>query len=52
VVDAVRCSVEIQRRMAERNAATVPEWRIESRIGINLSDVIVEGGDMQRPISV
>jgi adenylate cyclase len=31
VVDAVRCAVEIQRGMAERNAGTVPEKRIEFR---------------------
>ena len=42
VVDAVRCAVEVQRAMAERNAATPPDKRIEFRIGINLGDVIVE----------
>jgi adenylate cyclase len=31
VVDAVRCAVEIQRGMAERNAGTAPEKRIEFR---------------------
>src|SRR5262245_54185741 len=36
VVDAVRCAAEIQRGMAERNAGTLPEARIEFRIGINL----------------
>src|SRR5262244_3699101 len=39
VVDAVRCGVEIQRRMAERNGSILPEGRIEFRIGINLGDV-------------
>src|SRR5438552_16583845 len=45
VVDAVRCAVEMQRGMSDRNAATPPEKRIEFRIGINLGDVIAEGGD-------
>src|ERR1700719_2441500 len=46
VVDAVRCAVEVQRGMAERNAGTPPEQRIEFRIGINLGDVIVEEHDI------
>jgi adenylate cyclase len=41
VVDAVRCAVEVGRRMVERIAATPPEKRIEFRVGINLGDVIV-----------
>ena len=46
VVDAVRCAVEVQRGMAERNAVTSPEERIEIRMGINLGDVIAEGEDI------
>src|ERR1700739_4159540 len=46
VVDAVRCAVEIQRGMVERNAETPPENRIEFRVGINLGDVIVEEHDI------
>jgi TolB-like protein/class 3 adenylate cyclase len=46
VVDAVRCAVEVQRGMADRNASTPPEKRIEFRIGINLGDVIVEPHDI------
>src|SRR6266576_2220055 len=46
VVDAVKCAVEVQRGMAERNAATPPEKRIEFRVGINLGDVIAEGEDI------
>src|SRR5580693_10141458 len=42
VVDAVRCAVEVQRGMAERNADTPPEQQIQFRIGINLGDVIAE----------
>jgi adenylate cyclase len=43
VIDAVRCGVEIQRGVAERNADAPSEQRIEFRIGINLGDVIIEG---------
>ncbi len=46
VVDAVRCAVDLQRGMAERNAAIPPEHRIEFRIGINLGDVISDGDDI------
>lgn len=46
VVDALRCAVEIQRGKADRNAAALPERRIDFRIGINLGDVIVEGDDI------
>jgi len=45
-VDAVRCAVEVQRGMAERNAPLAIDERIELRIGINLGDVIVEGDDI------
>src|SRR5215831_17946615 len=46
VVDAVRCAVEVQRAMAERNAEVPQEKRIEFRIGINLGDVIRDGRDI------
>src|SRR5712692_8586511 len=46
VVDAVRCAVEVQRGMAERNAGVPPERRIEFRAGINLGDIIVENEDI------
>jgi adenylate cyclase len=46
VVDAVRCAVEVQRGMVERNAGTPPEKRIEFRIGVNLGDVIAEKHDI------
>ena len=45
-VKAVRCAIEVQRGMAERNADLRPDRRIEFRIGINLGDVIVEEGDI------
>jgi adenylate cyclase len=46
VVDAVQCAVEIQDDMRARNAAVPQEKRIEFRIGINVGDVIIEGGDV------
>ena len=46
VVDAVRCAVGVQQGMAERNAGTPPEKRIEFRVGINLGDVIAEAHDI------
>jgi TolB-like protein len=46
VVDAVRCAVEVQREMAERNADVPVERRVEFRIGINVGDVIVEEHDI------
>jgi len=46
VVDAVRCAVEIQQGMAERNAEASREKRIEFRIGINVGDVMIERGDI------
>jgi len=42
VVDAVNCSVEIQRDLAERNADLPPSRQMEFRIGINLGDVVEE----------
>jgi class 3 adenylate cyclase/TolB-like protein/Tfp pilus assembly protein PilF len=45
-VDAVRCAVDIQREMAERNATIPPDRRIEFRIGINVGDIIGDGGDI------
>jgi TolB-like protein/class 3 adenylate cyclase len=46
VVDAVRCAVEVQQAMRERDTAVEADSRIELRIGINLGDVIVEGDDL------
>ena len=47
VVDAVRCAVEVQNGMVERNAGLPPERRIEFRIGIHLGDVVEESdGDL------
>src|SRR3984885_13677122 len=47
VVDAVRCAIEVQTGMIERNAGLPPERRIELRVGIHLGDVIEESdGDL------
>ena len=46
VVDAVRCAVEVQREMAERNADVPPGRRIELRMGINVGDIIKDGRDI------
>ena len=47
VVDAVRCAVEIQEAMVERNAGVPADRRIEFRIGIHLGDVVEESdGDL------
>jgi len=45
VVDALRCAVEIQRGMLERNADVPSEKRIEFRIGINFGELIIDRGD-------
>jgi adenylate cyclase len=42
VVDAVRCAVEVQTAMIERNAGVPPEKRIEFRVGVHLGDVVEE----------
>ena len=47
VVDAVRCAIEIQNGMVERNAGVVADKRIEFRIGVHLGDVVEEAdGDL------
>ncbi len=47
VVDAVRCAIEVQNAMVERNAGLPPERRIEFRVGIHLGDVVEESdGDL------
>ena len=47
VVDAVRCGIELQHGLAERNAGLPSERRIEFRVGIHLGDVVEESdGDL------
>jgi TolB-like protein len=46
VVDALRCTTEVQAGMAERNADVPNDRRIEFRIGINVGEIVVEDGDI------
>ena len=47
VVDAVRCAIEVQNGLIERNAGVLSERRIEFRVGIHLGDVVEEAdGDL------
>ena len=46
VVDAVRCAVEMQRGMVERNVGVAADRQIAFRIGINVGDIIVDGDDI------
>src|SRR5258708_26798620 len=47
VVDAVRCAIEVQTGMVERNAGMPPERRIEFRVGVHLGAVVEEAdGDL------
>jgi adenylate cyclase len=47
VVDAVRCAIEMQTGLIERNAGVPPERRIECRVGVHLGDVVEESdGDL------
>ena len=46
VVDAVRCAVELQRGMLDREAEIAEDRRIRFRIGINLGDIIADGDDI------
>jgi adenylate cyclase len=46
VVEAVRCAVEVQQGMADRNRDVPLDQRMDFRVGINLGDVIAEEGDI------
>jgi TolB-like protein/class 3 adenylate cyclase len=46
VVDAVRCAMEVNRALVERNAEVPQEKRIEFRVGINICDIIVDEADI------
>ena len=46
VVEAVQCAIETQRELATRNDELPEPERLEFRIGINLGDVMVDGGDL------
>jgi adenylate cyclase len=46
VVDAVRCAVDVQKGMADRNASEPDDKRIRFRVGINIGDIIIDGDDI------
>src|SRR5439155_1936695 len=46
VVDAVRCAVELQRGMLDREGKIAEDQRIRFRVGINLGDIIIDGHDI------
>ncbi len=46
VIDAVSCAVSIQRGMIRRNGSVPEDRRIVFRIGINIGDIIIDGGDI------
>ena len=46
VVDAVKCAVEMQRALAERDTDVPEDRRIQYRIGINLGDIVIDGDDI------
>jgi adenylate cyclase len=46
VVDAMRCAVDVQRGMIARNAEIANDKRIEFRMGVNVGDIIIDGGDI------
>jgi class 3 adenylate cyclase len=45
-VEAVRCATEIQAALRTRNEHLAPEEKMQFRMGINLGDVIIQGGDL------
>jgi adenylate cyclase len=52
VVDAVRCAIEVQNAMVERNAGVGPERRIDFRLGIHVGDVVEESdGDLMGDVA-
>src|ERR1035437_5705822 len=46
VVDAVRCAVDVQRGMVERNVGVKADNSIQFRIGINVGDIMIDGDDI------
>jgi adenylate cyclase len=46
VVDALRCAVDVQRGMVARNAEVPAERRLEFRVGVNVGDIMIDGGDI------
>ncbi len=46
VVEALRCAVEVQRSLTERNAPIAADKRLEFRMGVHQGDIVVEDGDI------
>ena len=46
VVDAVRCAVEVQEQLQEKNEGIREEKRMRFRIGVHVGYVMVRGGDL------
>src|SRR3982750_1848972 len=46
VGDAVRCAVDVQRGMAERNIDVPSRDRITFRVGVNVGDIIIDDDDI------
>jgi class 3 adenylate cyclase/TolB-like protein/tetratricopeptide (TPR) repeat protein len=46
VVEAVRCAVDVQRGMAQRNAGMPVDQRIDFRVGVNVGDIIIDDDDI------
>jgi len=46
VIEALRCAIDMQRGIAERNVGIAEDRRIEFRVGLNLGDVIEQNGDL------
>ena len=46
IVEAIRCAIEIQNEIAERNASVPERDRMQFRIGVNLGDVIAEDNNL------
>ena len=46
VVDAVKCAVEVQEQLREKNEGVPEERQLRFRIGVHVGDVMVRGGDL------
>lgn len=46
IVDAVKCAIEVQTKLADGNAEVSEEEQIHYRMGVNLGDVVIEGDDI------
>jgi adenylate cyclase len=45
-VDAVRCAVEAQRELAEKNTEAAEDRRIEFRMGVHVGDIVIDGDEI------